>query len=125
MIAPESCWTVCSREGPLMIADLTLTCAGCSQEFLFSADEQGFYQGQGFKSAPKRCRDCRKARKTAEAASAAPSAGAGRGPRRPPARESHQATCSGCGAPTHVPFEPDPMRPAYCRICFQSRRRRH
>jgi CxxC-x17-CxxC domain-containing protein len=107
-----------------MIADLTLTCAGCSQEFLFSAEEQGFYQGQGFKSAPKRCRGCRRARKTGEG-SAAASRSEGRGPRRPPARASYQATCSGCGASTHVPFEPDPMRPAFCRTCFQSRRRRH
>ena len=105
-----------------MIADLTLTCAGCNQEFLFSADEQGFYQGQGFKRAPKRCRDCRRARKTAEAANTPRPEGSG--PRRPPARATFQATCSGCGAPTHVPFQPDPMRPAFCRTCFQSRRRR-
>ena len=32
-----------------MIADLTLNCVGCGEEFLFSAEEQGFYQGQGFK----------------------------------------------------------------------------
>ncbi len=107
-----------------MIADLTLTCAGCGVEFLFSADEQGFYQGQGFKRAPKRCRDCRRARKAGEAPGEAGSPGADRGP-RPAMRASYQAICSGCGAPTHVPFQPDPKRPAYCRTCFQSRRRRH
>lgn len=108
-----------------MIADLTLTCAGCGEEFLFSTDEQGFYQGQGFTSAPKRCRDCRKARKAAASPNEPRPAGGERGPGRSAPRESHQATCSGCGAPTHVPFQPDPTRPAYCRTCFQSRRRRH
>ena len=102
-----------------MIADLSLTCAGCGEEFLFSAEEQGFYQGQGFKSAPKRCRSCRRARKSESAAAPAATAS------RPSRRASYQVTCSGCGAPTHVPFEPDPMRPAFCRTCFQGRRRRH
>ena len=105
-----------------MIADLTLNCVGCGEEFLFSAEEQGFYQGQGFKSAPKRCRSCRRARKTETATAAA---GAGAAPQKAQRRASYQVTCSGCGAPTHVPFEPDPMRPAFCRTCFQSRRRRH
>ena len=104
--------------GPRMIADLTLSCVGCGEEFVFSAEEQGFYQGQGFKSAPKRCRSCRRARK----AEGSPAAAA---PSKPARRASYQVTCSGCGAPTHVPFQPDPMRPAFCRTCFQSRRRRH
>ena len=106
-----------------MIADLTLTCAGCNEEFLFSAEEQGFYQGQGYTSAPKRCRSCRRARKAGES-SAEGGGTAGRGPRRPPTRATFPATCSACGASTHVPFQPDPRRPAFCRTCFQTRRRR-
>ena len=97
-----------------MIADLTLTCVACGEEFVFSSDEQGFYQGQGFKSAPKRCRSCRRARKTGEAAR----------PDRRRSRPNHQVNCSGCGAPTLVPFVPDPMRPAFCRGCYQQRKRR-
>lgn len=101
-----------------MIADLTLTCSECGEDFLFSVDEQGFYQGQGFKSAPKRCRDCRRARKTGDPASRSTPAARRR------ERPSYQVSCSGCGAPTLVPFAPDPMRPAFCRSCYQQRRRR-
>jgi uncharacterized membrane protein YgcG len=42
--------------------DKTLTCADCSQQFIFSAGEQQFYQERGM-SEPKRCKDCRQARK--------------------------------------------------------------
>ena len=42
--------------------DKTLTCADCSQPFIFSAGEQQFYQERGM-SEPKRCKDCRQARK--------------------------------------------------------------
>ena len=42
--------------------DKTLTCADCSQPFIFSAGEQQFYQERGM-SEPKRCKECRQARK--------------------------------------------------------------
>jgi CxxC-x17-CxxC domain-containing protein len=100
-----------------MIADLTLTCTDCQAEFVFSTDEQSFYQGQGFKSAPKRCKHCRRARRSGER----PTGPVRRGT---PARASFRVSCAGCGTSTHVPFEPDPMRPAFCRTCYQRRRRR-
>jgi hypothetical protein len=41
----------------------TLTCSGCGRPFSFSAGEQEFYQQQGFKHDPKRCKECRKEKK--------------------------------------------------------------
>jgi CxxC-x17-CxxC domain-containing protein len=35
--------------------------------------------------------------------------------------EAHEVTCSGCGQPARVPFQPDPTRPVYCADCFRTR----
>jgi CxxC-x17-CxxC domain-containing protein len=37
-------------------------------------------------------------------------------------REMHDATCSGCGQQTKVPFKPTEGRPVYCRDCFMKQR---
>ena len=37
-------------------------------------------------------------------------------------RQMFEATCSGCGKQTEVPFQPRLDRPVYCRECFQERR---
>ncbi|MFQ5864189.1 MAG: zinc-ribbon domain-containing protein [bacterium] len=44
------------------MADKTLTCVECGQEFIFSEDEQQFYSERGFQE-PKRCKSCRAKRK--------------------------------------------------------------
>ncbi|MCL2847961.1 MAG: zinc-ribbon domain-containing protein [Firmicutes bacterium] len=43
--------------------DKTLVCRACSQEFVFTAGEQEFYQMKGFENEPKDCKDCRIAKK--------------------------------------------------------------
>jgi len=45
-------------------SDKTLTCADCSQEFVFTASEQDFYAQRGF-TEPRRCPSCRASRKAA------------------------------------------------------------
>lgn len=40
----------------------TLTCAGCSESFIFTAGEQRYYRDKGYTD-PKRCKSCREARK--------------------------------------------------------------
>ena len=45
------------------MADKTLVCKDCSQEFIFTEGEQTFYQEKGLTNEPQRCPDCRKARK--------------------------------------------------------------
>jgi len=45
------------------MADRTLTCKDCGNEFIFTEGEQAFYVEKGFENDPVRCADCRKARK--------------------------------------------------------------
>ena len=46
------------------MADKTLTCSDCNQEFAFTEREQAFYAEKGF-SEPRRCPTCRASRKAA------------------------------------------------------------
>jgi CxxC-x17-CxxC domain-containing protein len=80
-----------------MSTDTTLTCRDCSQAFTFTSGEQEFYASRGF-SEPSRCADCRAA------------------------REMFTATCSSCGQPAQVPFQPSGEKPVYCSACFEQRR---
>jgi CxxC-x17-CxxC domain-containing protein len=110
-----------------MNADKTLTCADCSQEFIFSESEQSFYAERGF-TEPRRCPSCRAARKAERGGgSSSYSSGGGyggggggssysRGP-----REMFPATCSNCGRSTEVPFRPTTGKPVYCSDCFSRR----
>ncbi|OGO50027.1 MAG: zinc-binding protein [Chloroflexi bacterium RBG_16_68_14] len=87
--------------------DKTLTCQDCGQSFTFSADDQEFFAGKGY-TEPKRCPDCRQLRKAERGF-----AGERRG-----SREMFSVTCSNCGKPAEVPFQPRGDRPVYCRDCF-------
>ena len=100
------------------LPDKTLTCSDCGQEFLFSGDDQEFYQSRGF-SEPKRCRSCRAQRRSEREGGEGGGGGAGgfsRGPRVE--REMFEVTCSSCGQIARVPFQPRGDRPVYCRDCF-------
>lgn len=37
-------------------------------------------------------------------------------------RQMFDVTCSSCGQPTQVPFQPTEGRPVYCRDCFHKQR---
>lgn len=45
------------------MADKTINCKDCGNEFLFTESEQAFYKEKGFENEPQRCPDCRRARK--------------------------------------------------------------
>lgn len=45
------------------MADKTITCKDCGNEFTFTESEQAFYKEKGFDNDPVRCPDCRKIRK--------------------------------------------------------------
>ena len=45
------------------MADKTLTCRDCNNEFIFTEGEQEFYKEKGFENEPQRCPDCRRAKK--------------------------------------------------------------
>jgi CxxC-x17-CxxC domain-containing protein len=105
-----------------MSADSTLTCRDCGQAFTFTSGEQDFYASRGF-SEPTRCDDCRASRKaqrdggSSSYSSYGSSYGGGRG-----SREMFDVTCSSCGQPAQVPFQPSQDKPVYCSACFEKRR---
>ena len=104
-----------------MSADSALTCRDCGQTFTFTRGEQDFYASRGF-SEPTRCADCRATRKSQRDGGGAydtygSSYGGGRG-----SREMFEVTCSSCGQPAQVPFQPSNDKPVYCSTCFEQRR---
>ncbi len=92
----------------MSIEDRTLHCTDCETDFVFSAQEQEFFQSKGYTNDPKRCPECRRARKATRN-------GADGYPAR---RQMFPAVCAQCGVETEVPFEPREGRPVYCSECF-------
>lgn len=45
------------------MADKTITCKDCNNDFIFNESEQAFYKEKGFENEPQRCPDCRAAKK--------------------------------------------------------------
>jgi len=97
--------------------DKTLVCVDCGAEFTFSAADQEFHAARGYQD-PKRCAPCRQARRSERGGGG----GGGYGRSRGGERVMHDATCSGCGAPCQVPFEPRMDKPVYCDDCFAKQR---
>lgn len=93
-----------------MLAERHLACNSCGTEFLFSVEEQEFFQSKGFQE-PKRCKPCRSAAKQQRS---------GGGSYDRPQRQLFDTVCSSCGCQTQVPFQPNGSRPVYCRSCYSS-----
>lgn len=91
----------------VMFRDKTILCKDCSEEFIFTAGEQGFYLEKGLLNDPQRCPDCRANRRRDRAAGV---------------REVSTVTCANCGQETTVPFVPRMEKPVYCSACFQHMR---
>ena len=85
-------------------ADKALNCRECGAEFVFTVGEQEFYQLKGLVNEPQRCPSCR-ALKRQQRTTGTP-------------REMYDVTCSMCGGPARVPFNPRLDRPVYCSNCF-------
>jgi CxxC-x17-CxxC domain-containing protein len=96
--------------------DKVLKCIDCGNDFIFTAGEQLFFHDKQFKNEPKRCKSCKSKRVAVLGAPAA------QGPTYRFTKVETQATCSGCGKQTTVPFRPTQGRPVFCRECFQARR---
>lgn len=45
------------------MADKTIICKDCGNEFIFTEGEQAFYAEKGFTNDPVRCPECRKVKK--------------------------------------------------------------
>jgi CxxC-x17-CxxC domain-containing protein len=99
------------------LQDKTLTCATCSREFTFTAQEQEFYQEKNFIE-PKHCRECRQQRKLRRESY---SKDFRRGEPRN-VRSVSIVICAECGKPTQVPFKPLTGKPILCKDCFIKKR---
>lgn len=99
--------------------DKEISCGLCGNVFLFTAEEQEFYQAKGFNE-PRKCKPCRDAAKQNRGGGGGYGGGGYGGGR--PQRQMYDAVCSGCGVQTQVPFMPTGAKPVYCRECFQSAR---
>jgi CxxC-x17-CxxC domain-containing protein len=97
--------------GNVDFQDKTLTCRDCSQTFVFTTGEQGFYLEKGLLNEPQRCPDCRANRRRDRVGSATP-------------REMSTVVCASCGQEASVPFVPRLDRPVYCNDCFATQRSR-
>ncbi|MEO8724795.1 MAG: zinc-ribbon domain containing protein [Acidobacteriaceae bacterium] len=102
--------------------DKSLKCIDCGQDFIFTAGEQLFFHDKQFKNEPKRCKGCKSKRQSAMSSSA-PATVPGRKPGGGPLKVETQATCSGCGKETTVPFRPTQGRPVFCRQCFTAQKK--
>lgn len=87
-----------------MLEDKTIACKDCSEAFVFTTGEQGFYLEKGLLNEPQRCPDCREQRRRERAAGV---------------RETTTVVCADCGQETTVPFVPRLNRPVYCASCFE------
>jgi len=90
------------------LQEITLHCADCNQEFLFSVEEQEFYQQKGF-TQPKRCASCRAQNRQGKS-----------GGYSGAAKPRFDAVCDSCGVNTTVPFQPAQGKPVYCSDCYRS-----
>jgi CxxC-x17-CxxC domain-containing protein len=86
--------------------DRTLKCVSCGKDFVFTADEQLFFQQKQFTNDPKHCKECKAKRATKVSRS----------------RPETRTVCASCGIETTVPFRPNQGRPVLCRACFQKPR---
>ena len=89
----------------MSIAEKTLVCRECGNEFLFTVGEQEFYAEKGLMNEPQRCPACRANRRRERS--------------NRESREMHEVVCAECGGPALVPFLPRNERPVYCSSCFE------
>ena len=81
--------------------DKELECKECGKRFVFSAQEQEFFQKKGFEHEPARCPDCRKKK------------------RQIIEKEMTEITCANCGKQTKALINIKKNIPIYCRECFE------
>ena len=114
----------------MSLADQTLYCRDCNQEFVFTVGEQEFYASRGLTNSPSRCPSCRAARKgqgggygggrSSGGGGGGSSSSSGGGYRDREPRQMYTVTCSSCGNEAQVPFQPRGDKPVYCSNCYQA-----
>ncbi|HEY9776523.1 MAG TPA: zinc-ribbon domain-containing protein [Planktothrix sp.] len=86
------------------LSDKHLICRDCKHEFIFSVEEQEFFQAKALTNVPKRCANCRLLMRTQRQGV-------------PPERTA-EVGCTSCSTPTRVPFQPNGHKPVLCNVCF-------
>jgi len=99
------------------LEDQELQCVECGVSFIFSAEDQEFYQQKRY-SSPKRCPVCRANRKMNDNRGGGGGFRSGGGQRAP--KPQFKAVCAACGIETTVPFEPKSGRAVYCSDCYKN-----
>src|SRR3982750_1778647 len=93
------------------VADQSIRCMDCSEDFVWTAGEQRFFLDKDLQNPPKRCKQCKKAKnRRIEAVAKGRITG----------KREHveiRAQCAKCETVTTVPFYPSQGRPVYCRSC--------
>ncbi len=107
--------------------DKSLTCRDCTNNFLFTAGEQDFFQQKGLKNEPSRCPECRIKRRQLAATGGTPVVGEKvivleETPVSSHVKEVSAIVCAECGVETTVPFRPRLSKPVYCSNCFNRQR---
>jgi len=95
----------------MVFQDKSIECSDCGTTFIFSVEDQEFFQSKGYTNEPKRCPSCRQARKLERYGDNSPSHGL--------QRQMFPAVCAECGKATQVPFEPRGDKPIYCSDCYR------
>jgi CxxC-x17-CxxC domain-containing protein len=93
----------------MALADKTLVCRDCGEQFTFTTGEQEFYHSRGLQNEPSRCPECRAVRRRERTG----------GYDQP--RQTYTVVCDECGSETTVPFQPREGRPVYCKECYAKR----
>ena len=81
-----------------------IICLECHNAFAFSVGEQEFFKNRGLSHEPKRCPDCRvlmRMRRLGKSTALAA-----------------RISCTACGQPATLPFQPKGDKPLYCSACF-------
>ncbi len=95
-----------------------ISCNACGNVFLFTEEEQEFYQARGFQP-PRKCKPCRDAAKQSRGSGGGGYGGGSGGGYGSSQRTLYDAVCSSCGVQTQVPFKPSGHKPVFCRDCYQ------
>lgn len=102
----------------MALADQTLVCRDCNQEFVFTVGEQEFYASHNLTNTPGRCPSCRAARKAQSGGYGTNGNRSSDGYREP--RQMYTAICASCGNEAQIPFQPRGDKPVYCSDCYQA-----
>jgi CxxC-x17-CxxC domain-containing protein len=114
------------------IQDKNLTCTDCGTSFVFTGRRAAVLSGEGIRARAAALPRLPVAKKDgAPGGEAAARHGPTAARRRRRAllflgrgggdRQFYSATCSACGGPAKLSFQPSNDRPVFCRTCFQAR----